>query len=390
MNEFTFTHESIVQSFELILQYIGVEWFEKNVAVKSDKRQHPLIEWYLLFPSWKENSTPQNIGSPTPPIVEIALLGQALQMISGDVKFNKLISRLKQPKEFYATAWEIVVAAAHIAQGLQVEFVEEQRTRTPDLRVTDRLGNTYWVECKNRVLEQDRQSQNIWKRIEDTLVKYLDKNNLNYQIALSMNGKLEPKDANYLRDFVIETIEHKFEPKSLLRVPGASIRVGDISNRVVLEIHKLAEPDTELDGNIFTLPVSLDQMDFGTFSCGRADLPNKQVVLVNPRAVIFCYTDSVRIEGVENTFKSALNQLPVSGSGVIHIRLSINSWVTDLSETVSRIQNFLRKELSGGFNRRVNAVVVTIYYTELVKEGAFRYPVYKGIPILVKHQNPLN
>jgi hypothetical protein len=404
MTGFDFTLERIIQAFDSLVQLIGVDWFETNTAdikpksITSDKSvysylyhksAHPLISWYLLFPTWKAEC--ERIGHVFLPydIISLALLGQSLEKIRGDKKFNSLINRLKQPDDFYATAWEIEVAASHIAQGLKVQFIEEQTTRTPDLYITDQLGNlAFWVECKNRDTDNDKQTQDVWQQIEKHVLQYLDTQRLNYQIVLTAREELRPGDASRIRRFIIEAIERKFEPPSLVRVPGATGTFADDTSKFVLTLHKLSEPDERLDAATFALPSPRDRTDFGTFVCGRRDLHNGKIEITNPRAVQLVYSGAARIQGVQSAFKSAVKQLPETGPGVIHIRLPINSWVTDLESTKSQVESYLRRELSGNQNRRVNAVIVAIHYTELVQDGAFQYPHVIPINIVVEHTNP--
>ncbi len=274
-------------------------------------------------------------------------------------------------------------------QGLQVEFVEEKDTQTPDLHITHKSGMSFWVECKNRDTSNDKQSHDIWKQIERHILQYLVERRLNYQIAFFAREELRQAHVSFLKNLVIETIEHNFEPQALLRLPGATITLSDNANKFDLTICKLSELDVKLDSDSFRLPISRDQTDFGTFTCENTELDDGRTIIQNPRAIQFSYANSVRVQSVKNTFKKAVKQLPITGLGVIYIRLPINSWVTDLAETMKQIEQYLRKELSGKDNRRVNAVIVSIYYTELVESGAFHYPVYKPFRIVVEHTNPL-
>lgn len=403
MTRFDFTLEGIIQAFESLLKDVGTDWFEQNALSHKQKtipegksayshlyrpRAHPLIEWYILFPNWKAEC--ERIGKVfvAQEILNLALLGQSLEKIRGDKKFNKLINRLKQPNDFYATAWEIEVAASHIAQGLNVQFIEEQATPTPDLHITDKSGKSFWVECKNRDLANDPQTQNVWHQVERQLLQFLEQRRLNYQIVLTAQEELKPGEASKIRKFITESIEQNFEPTSLLRLTGATATFKDDTGKFELTIHKLSEPDVQLDGDGFVLPSPREYADFGTFLCSRSDLENGRKIITNPRSIQLNCVGSIRVQGVQNAFKLAVKQLPKSGPSVIHIRLPINSWVTDLDDTKTQIENFLQKELSGGQNRRVNAAIVAMHYTELVSRGAFRYPDFKVVNIVVEHDNP--
>lgn len=403
MAGFDFTLDGIVQAFESLLKYVGKDWFEKKARSYMQKtisdgksgyshlyrpRTHPLIEWYLLFPDWKAEC--ERIGQVflSQEMINLALLGQSLEKVRGDKKFDKLIDRLKQLDDFYATAWEIEVAASHLVQGLNAQFIEEQATPTPDLYITDKSGKSFWVECKNRDLADDRQTQNVWHQVERQLLQYLDQWQLNYQIVLTAQEALKLGEASKIGKFITETIQQKFEPASLLRITGASATFKDDSGKFELIIHKLSEPDVQLDGDKFTLPSPREHADFGTFVCKRIDLENGRKIIANPRSIQLNYVGSVRVQNVQSAFKSAVKQLPESGPGVIHIRLPINSWATELGESRMQIENFLRKELSKDQNRRVNAVIVAIHYTELIQRGTFRYPTFKPINIVVEHDNP--
>src|SRR5262249_30588715 len=145
---FDFTLGSIVQAFETLLRYVGTDWFEQYSLSHDEKTTpkgkshyshlyhppaHPLVKWYRLFPSWRAEC--ERTGQVFLPqdIRNLTVLGQSLEIIHYDKKFNTLISRLKQSNDFYATAWEIEVAANYVAHRFDVQFIEEQQTPTPDL-----------------------------------------------------------------------------------------------------------------------------------------------------------------------------------------------------------------------------------------------------------------
>lgn len=397
---FQFTLEAIVHSFHSLITYLGEDWFQEKVTQIDHQRatqkvagnlphaDHPLIHGYLLFPSWKSECEQKGFVWFPEEIVNIALLGQSLEMIKNDKKFHKLLARLKQPDDFYSTAFEIEVAASHIEQGLKVEFVDEKEIPTPDLRVSNGSNDCFWIECKNRDLSNEKQTEDVWAQIQGILLRYLEINHLNYQLIIFANQQLTIKDVSLVKNFVIQTIEHQFEPRSLIRLPMASITTNDTTNKFKLIIYKLSEPDEELNSDIFKLPYPEVKADSGIFICKRSDLANGKSIIINPQAIQFHYTNSLRVQRVENAFKKAVRQLPESGPGVIHIRLPINSWVTDLSETQMQVEKYLRKELKGNLNRRVNAVVVSIYYSELTENGLFKSVVYKPYTLVVEHTNP--
>ncbi|MBA3920548.1 MAG: hypothetical protein H0X31_02095 [Nostocaceae cyanobacterium] len=93
MTGYEFTMEAIVQAFQLLLKYIGAEWFREQAdpferkltadelarhEYRNTQPAHPLINWYLLFPSWKAECEKRGTVSLPPQIVNIALLGQSL------------------------------------------------------------------------------------------------------------------------------------------------------------------------------------------------------------------------------------------------------------------------------------------------------------------------
>jgi len=401
---FDFSIGGIVRAYESLVHALGEDWFEANsvgLEAKSTnddkpsygylyhKPAHPLIEWCSFFPTWQAECERTGQLLQSRDMLNLALLGQSLEKIRYDQKFYNLINRLKEPDDFYATAWEIEVAASYAAQGLKVQFVEEQRTPTPDLYVTDAFGNNgFWVECKNRDAANDRQTQDVWKQTEKRLLQYLDRRQLNYRIVITAHKVLDPGDASKIRRFVIEAIEREFEPVGFLRIAGANGTFTDRTGKFALTIHKLCEPDIPLDGDTFAFPSPRERADFGTFVCGRRDLHDGSIEITNPRAVQLICSGATRVQHVQSAFKSAVRQLPSSGPGVIHIRLPINSWVTELDKTKSQVESCLRRELTGNQNRRVNAVIVSIYYTELVQSGAFQYPNVKPITLIVEHTSP--
>lgn len=406
MSGIEFTYEAVVMSHQMLLRYIGADWFQENIAsLKNEKTAgkfsqdayfdlqsiHPLIEWCLLFSNWKAEVAQLDSTELPGDIVNLALLGQSLHVISDHQKFDKLITRLKSEKEFFSTAFEIEVAAAYIVQGWKVDFIDEEDIPTPDLFVTVGKGTAFWVECKNRDGSNsvDKRTGVLWKQVEHYLLDYLKQHSLNYQVVISAKKELQNNDVPYLRKLVIDSIEHKFEPRHLLRLPGASVTVADDTNNFGLTIYKLSEPDVNLDGKSFEWPFPRYYSAYGTFTCERKDMTGGGIRIRNPRAIQFRpLGSSNRIQSVKDAFRSAARQLPASGPGVIHIRLPINSWVKDLDETKRYIEHYLGTELSGRHNRRVNAVIVSVYYLELVQHGAFQYPIYKPITIFSEHKNP--
>jgi hypothetical protein len=398
---YDFTPDGVSRAFELVLDYVGRDWFEHSISsLHQDKTHndanynylyrptaHPLVEWYTLFFNWKTEC--ERIGHFFLPheILSLALLGQSLEKVASDKKFNTLISRLRQPDKFFATAWEIEVAASYVAQGLTVNFIEEQKIPTPDLQVIEKSGRTFWVECKNREPANNRQTRDVWRQVERYILHHLEQHRLNYQIVLTARDQLKSSDVSNIRKFILQAIQ-KFEPPSLLRVTGAvGVYTGD-TGKYDLTVYKLSEPGVELDGDGFALPIPREHTDFGVFICNRRDLANGRKIIINPRSIQLSCAGSSRVQGVHSAFRSAINQLPQSGPGVIHVRLPLTSWTTDLNKTKMEIDGFLREKLSGNQNRRVNAVIVAIHYTELAQQGAFRHPIVTPFNIIVEHENP--
>ena len=211
--------ESVVRYINTIPEIVGTKWLARKRKQKKQQSHrslgkysllyqpsiHPLIEWTTEYiDKW----WPQLLETNRPPlsqnVLKLAILGESLEKAKHQKGFERLINRLKRSNEFDSAAFEVEVAAAYIAQGYTVKFVEEGNGSTPDLKVTTTNNEEFWVECKRRepVTKRDKRIVNIWKRLETALLSYLVPNNLNYLILVSSKNDPDWDDIDNVKRYL--------------------------------------------------------------------------------------------------------------------------------------------------------------------------------------------
>jgi hypothetical protein len=181
-------------------------------------------------------------------ILKYSILGKALERVLGLNGFEKLEPRLKLKAEFYSAAFEAEIASSYVLRGWEVEFVEEGNNRSPDLKVT-REDGPFFAECKCRdvLTERDRMITLFWVELESGLLRLLGPRKANVAVFVKSLSDPVYSEIDPLKSFIL----HQIENIMAVEINSAEKdQIIDPSQKYVMKIYKLSEPDieTESDG----------------------------------------------------------------------------------------------------------------------------------------------
>lgn len=400
--------KAIFRYISIACDTIGVKWLSRKVEEekrrrKEDKRgfinrkhsdfyrisPHPLVQWEIETQHWREACLKSGKMELSQAVLKFALLGKALEQTRHCRGFDRIKSRLKIGKEFYATAFEAEVAASYIARNWDAEFVEEHTKRSPDLKITRGDGTFFWAECKCRdtLTERDKNIESFWKELESSLLRVLGPKKLNYGILVKALQDPTFAQMPALRNYIFEVINKggvgEFDMRS-----SKIESVSDPTGHFLLSVTKLSAPDEELKASSLEIQSS-DNFDRITmfFEMKRDKVGGGY--FRNPIIIFLLNVKPPdRITGIIHAFKSAADQLPEEGPGVIWIRVPHNSWSDKTDQSLKQAENLLRAELTGSHNQRVNAVVLMTRLFRRIEKDGQKGLSYKPQTLTLEHRNP--
>lgn len=379
--------ESLQSSFDLISETLGASWIRRKLKEeiaqqelarerKDDRRNlhlfrkppHPLIEWWTLSQRWKDSL---QVEDPPQYAFRIAHFAEALRLAISTEGFEKLVPRLKSKSEYFSAAFEAHVAASYVSRGYSVKFIPETASRTPDLYIERPDGTTFWAECKSRDALSDAEEETfgIWRDLQAALMREFSTRRKNVLIAIKCDGRPARNEVNALISFILSILESQTAPRTFPQVCAELI----------------APIDEAFEAASFGVSSS---EEFGQFTASVecTPQPDGKMLFKNPSHYAFkCTDESDKVYGVVASLKSAVPQLPESGPGVVHVKLSDGSWGKDFQDYFDRVRKELERELSGNQNRRVNAAIVHANSFEIAETKTVGF---QSIQFIVEHSNP--
>lgn len=380
---------------------IGDKWFKKRLHKDAEGREaakrrdhsrqrvryiapHPLVQWYVEYEGWhKAYSTDAELPANQSALLLTAFASNLIK-VKAAVGLESVLSRLRNPDEFMAAAFEIEVASGYVNRGWAVEFVETEADRSPDLKVTTDEGNVFWVECKYReeISGRDAQISKCWEQLQDKLYRKWGPAKIN--VALTLRSVSDPVQVEV--QALADSIQHAtsamigHQERSRLEARGTS-RDG----KYQFSLQYLADPDVEQPFHGFP--------DLGTdwFSWeGEIKYDgNGNTLIRNPKFFGFRNTNPPdSYIGALNSFNSAVGQLPKSGPGVIWIRVPYPNNVSRAQADLEALASRLRNELSGTHNTRVNAVILSTRFFLSEPNGSQPALTFKHVSTVIEHSNP--
>lgn len=400
--------KSILHYISIASETIGADWLMRKIKEEEQRRDkdklnidnrkhsylfrpqsHPLVLWAIETEQWRKSCLDSGKMELNEAVLKFAILGKALKKAKACNGFEKLISRLKLDSGFDSAAFEVEVAESYMARGWIVEFIEEGKKKTPDLKITRDNGSVFWVECKCRdsLSERDKNIQTFWADLESSLLRILGPKKLNFAIFVKALNDPLLAELSGLRDFILDAIENG--GVGLFDIATSRIHpVKDSTGKFLVAVTKLTVPDEKIKtkGIGFQSSENFDRLKI--FTEGKVDERGDNYFR-NPTIIALKNSQpSDKVSGIIHAFKSATGQLPEEGPGVIWIRIPDNMWSDDIDGSFKQAESLIRDELRGANNRRVNAVMLmTRIFHKLAKDGLTGLG-YKPLILRIEHVNP--
>ena len=400
--------DEIMQSAMTVADVVGRKWIKKHVeeeeqeisrfkARANDRRHaymyrsppHPLVRYIMDFERMRMEAVESWRLSPNQNMLSLVLLGQCLNKVKDLPGFDKFVPRLRGRESFYPAVFEIETAAGYVNVGSQVAFVPENRNeKTPDILVTRRSGEVFWVECKCRdgLNERDQKIAEFWVILEEHILRVFGPKKISALIIVKSLRDPKREDIPQLLSLIFASIEAgglgEISPATGLHSP-----VKVLGNQFELIVQPLAAPDQEISGSgLELLGANRDRvtmlMESKVDALGKTWIKNPIILgFQNCRPI-----DKVR--GLVGVFKSAASQLPKSGPGVVCIRLPNNFWANEFDVYAAEAVRQFSGELSGENNRRVNMVLIKSMMHEHLSDGQRTGIGLRPVTVPIEHKNP--
>lgn len=390
--------ESLRRLIDENIQLVGERWLARRLKKDDEERaaardrnhrklrvrqqaRHPLVQWYQEYVSAGRGGADDAL-----PGASVVLLATFLSNL-GKAKecdgFGDVLARLLVPDEFDAAAFEVEVAVGYLNRGWQVRFIETGDKRSPDLEVVRDDGVTFWAECKCKdgMTERDLANEAFFDSVMTRLYKVWgpSKQNLGLQIAFANDparGELDDlcELAFALGRQMLGDVPGDREPLLACTVPG----------RHTVHLHYLADADV-------TMPFA--RIDYGgersEFMFERLETLFLGPQMRNPKVFDFrCMVPPDKYQSAINLFGSAVGQIPETGPGVIWIRVPFPNGYTRAGEDMDSMATRIERELAGGQNRRVNAVIFSARWFSHEPNGGAEAISYLHAARAVTHTQP--
>ena len=396
----------VFQEMLQILQIVlGWEWleigYEKIIETKSldedvshnveylyEDTQHPVQRWYGLNKRTALESMQIIANRET---LSLLTLATNLKAITGCSNSQKLISRLKNPTEFYPVEFEIEVAASYRNKNYLVEFIDPSVDgKSPDLKVTSTNGTTFYVECKwhNPKNDEAKKTENIWFQLEKRIIDYLLNKRKCFAVQLDALNGMVSNDINQLFDFIIEKIDH-LDKMNQIPITAYVFDFTLSSREYQIYLFRIATYDQPIVSNVLNIPWLKDPSKVKILS----ELYVKEdgiTMYRNPIAISFVdWLAMDLVSRICKQFKKAVKQLKDYQPGVIWIRIPDNSIIQkEFMESSEKIESALTQEMARDKNRRVTAVIILTKFYESVEIDGNSGMKQVPVRLIVEHSNP--
>lgn len=360
---------------------IGKKWLEDRLekdriarkkAQNADHRRrrirykaaHELINWHAEYAQWSaafRANTQQPVNSTA---LQLASFCSDLIKTESCPGVSSIISRLKQPAEFLSAAFELEVAVGYLNRGWSVEFVQTDKERSPDLRVITDCGESFWVECKRKEEQSQRDESNaaFFGTLQDALHRVWGPAQTNIGVIIKTSDDPGNHELDPLKDAILWGAEQlRLHPDRI----NTAFNCKGLFEKYSFQLKFLAEPGQTFESLDFSAPPEDDFEVGATFQ-----LVDGKPTFRNPRYFTFSSDKpSDKYMTALNAFKSATGQLPESGPGVIWIRLAHPRNSAKAHSELEKLASKLKSQLSANQNTRVNAVILSSRVFERNAEG---------------------
>ncbi len=141
---------------------LGGDWGSAEI-LKPYADRHPIMQWYHEYCLYQKNvlglEKPGEVKSSVMTGVVYCYMGLAysLFLLKNNAELqDRLIKRLKDPKQFQGAYYEVMVANNLIRAGFELileDETDDTKKHCEYAAVSKKTGKKYWVECKMRAVE---------------------------------------------------------------------------------------------------------------------------------------------------------------------------------------------------------------------------------------------
>ena len=399
----TLNETLILRYVQVVLETVDANWLAKKMDSYTNrpkpsklrthsylykKGPHPLVAWAIQVDKWRTKCLESERIELNKDVMKLAEFGRSLSLVRTQKGFERVLGRLKDPRQFHPAVFEIEVAASYVEKEWKVDFVEEGSIRTPDLLVTRTDSSQFWVECKRRDLltKVEARRQDFWAQLESRLLGKLGPSKMNYLIFIKALAEPEHAQMKELLNFVLRNCTDKGVGTYLPDQPTIKSE-SDPTGMFQVVIRKLTEPDEEF--NACEIGFRAESVDRSAIVAEHRVTDDGTSLCSNPIMLGFSNHNKInRVKGIQSALKSGVGQLPRDGPGVMWIRIADDAWNEDLPGSFEEARALLRKELHRNHNRRVNAVFVVTRLFEKHQKDELTGLYYRPFVMRIDHDNP--
>ncbi len=362
------TLEILINAKEHIKEFIGKDWFDKKIheydvynrnlersggSTEKILRVHPLVK--IVYESERSisniisNSEPLHYDS----LIQIFLLSSIFYDVEKVLNYEKHISRIKMAEQYDSSICELEVASILKTFCGRVEFVPEEKFRTPDLILFDG-DEEIFIECKNVSVCNEVQGNNskFWNQVLDFTKRLLQKRHLPLSVLYKSNSTVDYKDIGILRKELLSVLisinlNNGFERK-IVQILDGKYEIVIVRSKIGLNSVDLSNIGIKPDFSIIEFLV---------------DKSKKMNCIENLISV--SYKSEVTIDyssGIINAFNSGKGQIPEGKNGLIWIKIPDNIPKYYASE-LEKIKTNLKDKIRGTRNSRISGIV--LYYNTM-------------------------
>lgn len=362
---------------------------DRRHAYMYRTQPHPLVQWILDCERVRKGAIETGYFRSHNSVLALIQFAQFLDKVKALPGFEKYLPRLRNGENFPAAAFEIETAASYVNAGNQVAFVlERSGERTPDIQVIRPSGAIFWVECKCRdgLNERDQKVAEFWVRLEQQILRFFGPNKVNATVVVRALRDPVTTDLHPLLAQIFASHERgglgEFNSTTGLHDP-----VQVLNGRYALIVQPMTRPDEEIVGQ--GVEFLGDRADRLTMLMESRIDEQGRLLIRNPMILAFSnHRPMDKVRGLVNVLKSAADQLPKAGAGVVCIRLPDDFWSDDFDRYMAEAIEALQRELSGDHNRRITIAFIKSMIHRPISDGSRVGKARIPASVCVEHTNP--
>ncbi|GAB6861252.1 hypothetical protein ACFR97_14400 [Haloplanus litoreus] len=400
--------ESLRRNFNNAVDLIGRDWLEQKKAEnygenerdhKHGRSPHPLVIRYHrgridLFD--EEVDAPELysedhysagthslvvLGEHLSHLSDSHLVNQHGELISTDIS-DHLRTRLQNPDEFREVIAEIEAAALYSREGYGVDFIEEGKTKAPDLRI--RNHTSLCVECKrcSRVTQEDRKHGGLHEAIQKSINSHSERDGI---FIVNINRTPSGEEAHnidkYLPEDTEDTTYHRIDLPfgELLILPFE--RQSEIKT---IERQPTSPGDTPYEfysdyvapviSSRLNMNLELDDFRSKNFEVSLKDTGDTLYLENSSFIGILHESNEDRVKQILRQFSKASGKFPESTPNILHLKIP---FLTEL--TYSEFDTLVNG-IGGKLNisDSISAVVISWHRLKTDPDGSITYETIVG------------